>query len=186
MVIEHIFITTLESPEALTAASDLLREGGFAVLNNSAFQMGGWTDLEVQRGKKSVARAKDVTECPQQVRLEWDRGRVTVAASITPRPRHTSAFAWSRKIGGVALPATKTPKKERAYADLLMVISRSVEKLLGERLSQEESRREWAAVEMQMKADSRRSRRNNMIVGFCIVVLFVALIVVIAVVSRNG
>ena len=184
MVIEHIFITTMESPEALTAASNLLREGGFAVLNNGAFQMGGWTDLEVNRGKKNVARAKDVTECPQQVRLEWDRGRVTVAASITTRPRHTKAFAWSRKIGGVAFPPSKVPKKERAYADLLTVITRSVELLLAQRRSQEEARREWAAVETQMKADSRRTRRRNAILGFSILGIFIGLLILIAVKSN--
>ena len=183
MVIEHTFVTTMESAEALTAASNLLRDGGFTVLNNGAFQMGGWTDLEVTRGKKNLARAKDASECPQQVRLEWDRGRVTVAASITPRPQRSRSFVWGGVVGGVAYALSNAPKKEKVYADLLMVITRSVEMLLAQRLPQEEARREWLAVETQMQADARRARRRATIIWLSILGVIVA--VVAAIVTMN-
>src|SRR3712207_6576985 len=82
MVVEHVFVTTLEAPDALTRASEFLAAGGFVVQEQKAFPLGGWNAVEVTRGKSNAARAKSVEELPQRVRVEWDRGRVTVAAYI--------------------------------------------------------------------------------------------------------
>src|SRR5438094_827837 len=107
----------MEAHQALSAASSMLQSAGFSVNNNAAFQMGGWSDLELRRGKTSETRAKDVTQCPQQVRIEWDRGRVNVAASVTPHARRTRVFRWSGVVNGQPYAGSNAATKERVYAD---------------------------------------------------------------------
>jgi hypothetical protein len=186
MVIEHTFITTMEAPEALSAASNFLQSGGFQVMNNSAFQMGGWTDLEVARGRASPARAKDVTQYPQQVRIEWDRGRVNVAASVTQRPRKEKRFMWSGRASYQAGPLSGAPPKDRAYADLMLVITRGLEILLAQRLSPQEAAREWFAVETQMRDEARRARNRSIAIGVAILVLFIGLIIFAAIMASRS
>src|SRR4051794_16092301 len=98
MVVEHIFITTLEAPDALRLASQFLNARGYIASAQSAFAIGGgggWNVLEMTRGKKSAAKAKSVIEFPQTIRIEWDRGRVTVAASSTSAHEQQST-----RVGG--------------------------------------------------------------------------------------
>src|SRR3954453_1751804 len=88
MVVEHTFVTTMLAPEALTAASGLLASRGFVAIGDRAFALdGGWNCLEMTRGKKNAARSKTILDLPQQVRIEFDRGRISMAASLT---------AWNR------------------------------------------------------------------------------------------
>src|SRR3954452_20642571 len=83
MVIEHQFVTTMEGSDAMRAASEFLTARGFAVKGQNDFAVGGgWTTLEVIRGKSNAARAKSIAELPQRLRLDYDRGRVTVAATL--------------------------------------------------------------------------------------------------------
>jgi hypothetical protein len=176
----------MESQEALMSASNLLQAGGFQVVNNNAFQVGGWTDLELSRGRKTAARAKDATQCPQQLRLEFDRGRVNVAASITPNTRRGRSFMWGGVIGLLAYSLSNVSKNEQVHAGLMVVITQSIERLLAFRQPPEEARREWAEVETQIVAAARKARRRSLIVALVIIFLFVALITtVIIVASKN-
>jgi hypothetical protein len=186
MVIEHTFITTMEAPEALSAASNFLQAGGFQVTNNSAFQMGGWTDLELSRGRGTPARAKDVSQCPQQVRLEWDRGRVTVAASVTQRPRKEKRFMWSGRAAYLAGPLSGAPPKDRAYADLMLVITRGLEMLLAQRVPPQEAAREWLAVEAQMRDEARRARNRGIVIGVTTLVIIVGLIIFVVIMASRS
>src|SRR6188474_2921057 len=84
MIVEHVFITTMEAPDALRLASQFLSSRGFEAVHQEAFQLGApdtWNVLEMRRGKKTPAKAKSHLELPQQVRLEYDRGRIALAAS---------------------------------------------------------------------------------------------------------
>jgi hypothetical protein len=184
MVIEHTFITTLEPNHALGAASTLLQAGGFTVQQNSAFQVGGgWTDLEVSRGRKSEAYAKDVTQCPQAVRVEWDRGRVVVAASITQKQRKGRGFKWSGNSSAVTYPLSGAPAKDRVYADLMLVITRALELLLVQQLPPEQAMQSWMMVEQQMKEESRRDRRRGNIIILSILGVFFAIIIIVIAVA---
>jgi hypothetical protein len=176
MVIEHTFVTTLDAHEALTAASNLLQSGGFLVKNNSAFQIGTWTDLEVSRGRKTAARAKDATQCPQQLRMEFDRGRVNIAASITPMDRRNRSF----RFGGVVLwgvsAMARREGKDRVYGELMMVITQSLESLLVHHMSPEEAQQPWRIVEAQIKDSARRARQRRMVIWFTILGIILALL----------
>ena len=174
MVIEHVFITTKDAPEALRLASEFLTAQGFAVQGQDGFQLGGWTALEVTRGKANAGRAKSVEELPQRVKVEWDRGRVTVAAYI-------QAFAGrqSFSIGsGTELPPNSP--KVRLHAQLMGAIAQGLELLLAYHRPPEEARGPWAAVSAAIAADARRRRRNsrNLVIG---VVLVFALLIGMAI-----
>ena len=173
MVIEHQFVTTMDAPEAMRTASEFLTSRGFAVKGQNAFAVGGgWTTLEVSRGRKNAARAKSVAELPQRVRLDFDRGRMTVAAAIEYF-RH-GAFGTSARE-----PAPDS-KKVRDHAALLTAIVQGLELLLANRLPPEQASSEWATVEQRIIQEGRRRRRRNFLAAVIIIVVGVAAIVTMA------
>ncbi len=169
MVVEHVFVTTLEAPDALRRASEFLTGGGFAVQGQNAFQLGGWNTLELTRGKVNAARAKSIQDLPQRVRIEWDRGRVTVAAYIQAYGRGTFNIG-----SGVELPA-QSPKV-RLHAQLLTAIAHGLELLLAYGRPPQEAYVAWQQVAALIDEDARRRRRNGWIVAAVLVLLFAGLI----------
>ena len=142
MLVEHTFVTTKEAPEALSAARDLLVMGGFWVTAETE------NFLEVKRGREKVSQAKGLLQLPQQVRVEFDRGRVSVAVLI----QHD----------------VKASSKCR---ELLLAIAEGLEKLLARGLPVEEVRRPLHELEAEIAADFSRRRKRTLI--FAIVVLVI-------------
>ena len=104
MVVEHTFVTTLEAPEAMRAVGTMLAELGFVAEVQNAFAMEtAWNAIELRRGAAKSRRGRGLLQWPQQVRVEWDRGRVEVAVAIHPPPR-----------GRLDTNATKLGKKQSA------------------------------------------------------------------------
>ena len=169
MVVEHVFVTTFEAPDALRMASEFLTGGGFAVQGQNAFQIGGWNNVELTRGKVNAARAKTIEDLPQRVRIEWDRGRVTVAAYIQAFGQATWSFG-----SGVELPATSP--KVRLHAQLLTAMAQGLELLLAHRRPAEEAYRPWNEVAALINEDARRRKRRGWIVLIVLVLLIAGLI----------
>ena len=169
MVIEHVFVTTLEAPDALRRSSEFLASGGFVVQGQNAFQLGSWNGVELVRGKQNAARAKSIEELPQRVKIEWDRGRVTVAAYIQAFAPHTFTIG-----SGVELPANSP--KVRLHAQLMTAIVQGLELLLAYHQPPEEAGRAWQMVRVQVEEDARRRRRNRWITVAVVVVIFALLI----------
>ena len=68
MVIEHTFVTTMEAPQAMTAAAQFLAQRGFVDAAGHGFAVDNeadWNSLEMRRGKKSAVRAKSIAQLPQ-------------------------------------------------------------------------------------------------------------------------
>ena len=173
MVIEHVFVTTLEAPDALRLASEFLTAGGFAVQGQGAFQLGGWNSIELARGRANAARAKSVEELPQRIKIEWDRGRVTVAAYIQGFARA------SFNIGsGLELPANS--KKVRLHAQLMTAIAQGLELLLAHRRPPDEAYGPWQRASYSIAEDARVRRRNNWI-KVTVVVGIIALLIGLAI-----
>lgn len=78
MVVEHSFITTLDAADALGATRDLLLSRNWIIKSETP------TAVEATAGEANVQKAKSVHTLPQHILVEFDRGRVTLAASITP------------------------------------------------------------------------------------------------------
>jgi hypothetical protein len=173
MVIEHVFVTTLEAPDALRLASEFLTARGFVVQGQTAFQMGGWKTLEVARGRKNAARARSIEELPQRIKIEWDRGRVTVAAYI--QAYHRASF----NIGsGVELPANSP--KVRMHAHLMTSIVQGLELLLAHRQPMDEAARGWDSAAAVAAEDARRRRRRSWI-KWGVVLAFIAFLIGLAI-----
>jgi len=173
MVVEHIFITTLEANDALQLASQFLGSRGFEASPQAAFALGseGWSVLEMTRGKKNAARAKSVVEFPQQIRLEWDRGRITVAASSTSIYESRATTVGKRASARVG----------RNQQAMLTALVTALQDLLEARRDPAQLSTSSALFEGQLFAADRSRRRRNIIIALSIFALFIAAIVAIAV-----
>lgn len=177
MVIEHVFITTLDAPQTLKLASDFLTARGFTAANQGAFQIGEWTTLEMTRGRNKPQQAKSVEELPQRLRLQWDRGRVTVAASISPF--HRTSFSFS---SGEDLPANSP--KMRLHLELLMAIAEGLEQLLAQRRPPDEAQARWNNVAAAIADDARRRKRRGRMT-LTIFLVFIGLLVALAILANT-
>jgi hypothetical protein len=176
MVIEHTFVTTLEAPEALQTAFAFLQERGFSPAGNDSGAL-----LEMSRGKANPARARSVAELPQSIRLDFDRGRIALAAAVTPSP------VWGgRSFAGsdVEIRATdsKAMQRMKLHTDMLMGILGWLEKLLVHRAPAEIASQQWAEAEERIAAAARRHKRRNRI-ALAILVLVVGSIIGLIVAS---
>ena len=162
MIVEHTFITTLEGDDAIKRISDFLFQRGFTVVPKSAFGLDAQTrTITLTRGRAKAAKAKSIDELPQEVRVEWDRGRVIVAASIEPHER--SSFSMSS--------AHIKPDSPKLYVhrELLMVIATSLETLLSNQdLQMLEPRWKWMGELIEQDRLKRRRRRR---IGWTLLIL---------------
>jgi hypothetical protein len=141
VLVEHVFVTTKEAADALAAAGRFLENGGFHVEAQSERL------LELRRGCKKAAKAKSITELPQEARIEFDRGRVTVAV-LTQE---------NRKAGPM-------------HRDLLMGIAQGIEDSLVRGVPDAEARRAWSEAEVRIAEDLARRRRHTIyfVAALCI------------------
>jgi hypothetical protein len=187
VVIEHTFVTTLPSRQALGAASEMLARGGFVAEVQEGFRVGEteWTSLQMKRGKKNTARAKDPTECPQRIRLDWDRGRVTFAGSIEAKSTRRT-FYYGGVIGmAIAAANNKQGKNTKDYSDLMILIATALEELLARRTPPEVAQQGWFAFQDDLKLKAKKTRQRSWIMVGILLAVVVGFIVVIAVVTSN-
>lgn len=76
MLVEHSFVTTLEKEDALRVAAEFLRVLGFSDPVRTESRLLARRGLAKPKGNVSFI------DLPQTVELEFDRGRVAVAASL--------------------------------------------------------------------------------------------------------
>jgi hypothetical protein len=175
MVIEHSFVTTLEGPEVLQAAAAFLQDRGFLSAKASAAPAS--TSLQMRRGQTNPARARTVADLPQFIRLDFDRGRVALAASITP-----SAVWGGRSLTNTELQDTSQSKRMILHTDLLMAILSGLERLLVQRTPSEVAAQDWLKAEERIASAARRHKRNTRI-GLVVLILFVAAVLILATLS---
>jgi hypothetical protein len=181
VVVEHELVTTLESTPALSAAATYLSEGGF-VGQGGAVAVGQqeWTTLDMTRGKKNVARAKNVAELPQRVLINFDRGRVTVAASIQ------ASQVWGG--GGFAVSSgsvSESPKKMGLHRDLLLGIVSGLELAMTAPQVDGQARAQWVKAEAAILAEARKRSRRMVMALIVIVALFAGVIALIAIAAHG-
>ena len=173
MVVEHTFITTVEGHDALRMAWELLVSRGFGPLPaaEAAQRPPVHNAVELRRGRENPDRAKSVVELPQFVRVEWDRGRVTVAASITPRT------AWGRQYAPGAIVSKPLSAREPDQENLLLAVVGSLEMLLAHGRAPAECVAGLDQIQYQLVEMARRKRRRNWMILLGVVLAFVAFVV---------
>jgi hypothetical protein len=126
----------------------------------------------MRRGRDNPSRARNVAELPQSIRLDFDRGRIGLAVSITP------SAAW----GGRSLLASEVEirandkaslKRLQLHTDMLMGIASGLEQVLVHRAPAEAAAQQWIAAEERIAVATRRRKRRNIIV-FSSLMLFLA------------
>jgi hypothetical protein len=165
MVVEHTFITTLEAEPTMRAALAFLQQFGFVPGGPGGFRLANdpWTSLNVRRGKSSVSKAANAVELPQTVRLEWDRGRVTVAAAME-------------------LPNKQLP----IHQSMLINITLALEEILARHLPPEMAGQSLRHMEALLVDEARRKRRRRTTTLIVILVLVVALVTFAIVMAAWG
>jgi hypothetical protein len=177
MVIEHVFVTTRDSAEALSMASSMLESRGFvpsAGQGSFPVEQDGWSVLEMKRGKKNAARAKNIRDLPQAIRMEWDRGRMTVAMSIGANA------AWG---GGGLGAVVEREAKMHLHRRLMEAITKSLENLLAHDGTGTADFAEWDTVEKEILRKARRRFIRTLIILLSVIALIVFAVVMI--VSSN-
>lgn len=159
MLVEHTFVTTLELDETFTAARGFLENLGFEITPGDQEP----SSLEMRRGRFKGGNWGRVSESAQFVRLDFDRGRVTVAASVHERR-----------------------KANRAYTALLSALTRALERVLVEFAPTSEARAEWDEADREVEHRAARRRRwINFGVG-CLIVFVVFVVVLIVAMALAG
>jgi len=155
MIIEHTFVTTFEGDAALDVAARLLASFYFEITARDE------SILQARRGASNAGRAKNACELPQRVRIEFDRGRITLAASIEP----------GRK-----------PKPE--HAALMKLLATTMEAYLCRPAEQDAARAAWWQLEQKIVSDARRRRLILKIVLALLLLATFVFIVVAATLAR--
>jgi hypothetical protein len=150
MMIEHTFVTTRDAAATLAMASELLTQLGFKKVTSLP------DAADFCRGKASPQRADRADELPQRVRLEYDRGRVSMAASIEC-----------------------VRKSKPVHRSMLLSLTEAVEGYLGRNLPIFKARAAWDAVARDIAAKTARRRRLHLLITLLVSLLLVALIAII-------
>lgn len=184
MVIEHIFVSKVPPEEALTRASQYLSARGFTVPEGSAaFALDGqtWSALEMTRGRVKAARAKNVADLPQRIRIECNRGKIDVAMNITP------SLVWGGANTGLGISSREgKPKKMVLHTRMLTAIENGLAQLLAYNGTQVADYTEWDAVEGEINKVARRRRIRNWIFAGIFLIFVVGMIMVVAIAASPG
>ena len=76
MIVEHTFVTTLDTEEALARGEEYCSEAGFLVERTGQ-------SLSCTRGPKARQSVRK-SKFEQSLKLDYDRGRVTIVAALQP------------------------------------------------------------------------------------------------------
>ena len=149
MIVEHAFISTRDSAEVQASARDLLSMLGFSPTETS----GPATPdcLDVSRGRRHARQAVyRLDEQPQRVRVEFDRGRVTIAASIEPHGR-----------------------PHDLHRELLLLLASLIERRVAGGANLAELRTPWENLDERIRRYNRKRRlpRDIIIVALCLIVV---------------
>jgi hypothetical protein len=137
--------------ELMKSARDFLRGRGFEPEPQQKDQA---NRLQLRRVKLKVGRTQSILDLPQRIRLDWDRGRVNVALSITPNVKSSGSFVLS----GMSTVSSNS-KKLRAHGELMTAIANSLELLLSQQLPPAKASVDWLKVETEIDHKAVRYKK---------------------------
>jgi hypothetical protein len=162
MVVEHEFVTVIPAERAMQTVIDFLVSRGFIAspvpANPQTEPLRHDVDLQRPAGKLG----KWTVILPQRLRLEYDRGRVAMAFSVSPDTD------WKNESRRRFFGGRPTPSVVKEQADLLITEACAVEALLADGRLPEQCAAAWVDAESTMtdaaRETQRRLFRNKMIV----------------------
>jgi hypothetical protein len=127
----------------------------------------------MRRGGKKYKPGMRFLELPQTVRLEYDRGRVSMAVSIQA---HNQSI-WASG------PMRADSPKASAYVSWMMSLAQTMELLLAQHQPLEVAAQGWHAADAQLAQKPAAKRRAMKIVLACIVIVLFAIVATFALMS---
>lgn len=141
MILEHSFVTTRGEHGVLQDARDALLSLGYAPEPEQPP-----SSVCSRRGSTKASRAKDITRLPQRVRIGFDRGLVTVAASL--------------EVYG---------KEKDTHRQLLLALATLMEAHLGRGQPLAPIRSDWDRMHDDIQRRARRKHRITLAIALIIV-----------------
>ncbi len=157
MLVEHSFITTIDQADALNKASMMLVELGFTPEMQSDARI-----VSFRRGALNARQTKKMHQSPQRVMVEFDRGRISFAATMEEVPQFR--------------------KHRRVLESCLVALATLLEKCLAGCVLGE-VRGEWDAIHVEMARQDKSRRRLIIVVWSIIAVILIGVITLAVVVS---
>ena len=165
MIAEHIFVTTLKPAEAFDLSSQFLGHFGFAAEAPASVLDPKQQSICFSRGAKRPRRNDSMNKWKQRVMLQYDRGRVTVAASIVS----PVSGRWT----------TETSDIPKAYNDLaekyLFEIATTLDRLLAYNGSPDSALAGLTEFEDNMVKVHAQQIKRKRIISITVVCIFILL-----------
>lgn len=168
MVVEHVFVTTNDSSTTLSKASELLRRFGFAASGQGiplTPDMPSVLEMKRGRARRSFQLTPSGLNLPQKVSLTWDRGRVTVVATID-NPQLDASLRQ------------RATKPVRLQEKFLLTIASALDGLLSPNGDMERAAQSILKAENEIRAHSRRVKIGCWTVIAIVILISVGMIVV--------
>jgi hypothetical protein len=163
MVIDHQFISTLDAGEVFGFAEAYLSTRGF---RRSGTESERW--IEFRRGVTASGKAKSITELPQRVRIEFDRGRVSVAAQIEASGRWGGAGSFQISSTG----GNENRKKMVVHEKMLMGMVTGLQALLAHDGIADYTYAAWDAAETEAsELVTRHQRRQKKLIVIAVLLI---------------
>ncbi|HPF37359.1 MAG TPA: hypothetical protein P5081_16485 [Phycisphaerae bacterium] len=152
MILEHDFITTLDQQDAEALIQRQLMEMGFKVKRNS-------DGRDFVRGLRQASHARRPSDLPQTVRVEFDRGRVSIGVIL--------------ETYGKAKPV---------HQDMLHLLAEVLENVVGRGVPAEIARQPWDRFEA-LNPKRRGCLETGLLIILILLLVVVFIIVIVASVS---
>lgn len=159
MLLEHQFVTTLEMDPALSTFDAAMRSISFLSERTTSP-----SDRQYTNGRAKAQKAVKMTDLPIRCWVGYDRGRITLAASVEENAR----FA----------------KQRPQLQELLLSLADGVEKTIVAGTPHEVAFARWKAVEAQSEAHFRR-RKRRLRIGFGVFVALIGALIGLAISSAK-
>ncbi|MEX2213085.1 MAG: hypothetical protein WD768_03090 [Phycisphaeraceae bacterium] len=180
MLVEHTFVTTLEWKEVIQQLVDPMEQMGFRWEVQCAVcgydvrgslregrtlcsECGKPAPLVFTYGKKSPGKAKGISDCPQRIQIDFDRGRIMIGAALTPRG-----------------------KAKGPHGHLMTDLVRGLEHFLIGGIPFDEAFRKWKHNSVIFDEEAKRKRRQGCTIAIVIVFGLIGLIILIAVLASGN
>lgn len=140
---------------------EFLGRFGFTSSEPIGFRMAGdtWNTLKVRRGATRARANTPILNLPQTVAIEYDRGRIIVAAAID------------------------VPKKEKPeHAQLVTQITLALESLLARRIPPENAGEQLVSIEWHLRGLAQKAGRTR-VFTWVLLSIFLALVLFVVIMA---
>jgi hypothetical protein len=182
LIAEHVFVTTLSSSQVILAVKSMLEPQGFVAQSSGAFSLAGDESMAVEfvraaQGRQSFRLHRLPRSFPQSVRVEFDRGRVTVAASLVNLAVDLDQERIAKRGWGTKF------KQLQGQQQIVMAHCTAVENVLNRGMDPSAAYEPVRAAEMGY-ADLTRSGGRGCLIALLVILIAIVISVVVSLTSR--